>query len=539
MIFVINLDIFSKRLKTLDLFSNEIRAGGVYYLTKALRNSLVQSLTELILYYVSCNPSGYIGIEYLRNLLKFNKVCTELIYKVTKYSFEVFDLKFMMSFGILFITIVFIYTRNLNGLPIISQSSTRVVSPLEIGGGDIKTVPYSPLLRGVPMAGSHVKWPGGIVPYEISTAYSAAQQNTILEAMRTLENSTIMANGSACLTFRPATPADYPYYLQIENGVGCSSYVGRYTGYTLNRTVTLEIPSCIYTGVIMHELIHALGFYHEQSRPDRDTYVKINWGTIIPGMQNNFIKYNASDVVDLYTPYDYDSIMHYGRKFFSVNGSDTIEPLSPPTAVIGLQIALSPIDIQEIQIFYDSNTDNGVNVGIIVGSVVGGVVGLLVVAGVIIGGLFLAFGTSAPLISNAGYVGFGASKLAGVDLFRSGQVAGSFLKDGVWHSTQNTMLGFYPNAGNTVFGKGTDSLGNFSARGVYSPRTQKIAFDKVYQPGLHDAGPNRARTMKVQAKWNENSKLFEGKYYLKDGSHREKGQYILRHLNQGHNVRQY
>ncbi|CAF4175165.1 unnamed protein product, partial [Adineta steineri] len=43
------------------------------------------------------------------------------------------------------------------------------------------------------------------------------------------------------------------------NGSGCSSYVGRYTGYTLNRTVSLQNPGCIYNGTIMHELIHTLG----------------------------------------------------------------------------------------------------------------------------------------------------------------------------------------------------------------------------------------------------------------------------------------
>lgn len=74
----------------------------------------------------------------------------------------------------------------------------------------------------------------------------------------------------------------------------------------------------------MHEMMHALGFRHEHVRHDRDDYIIIFWGNIRPGRESNFQKRSNDFSVG---PYDYDSIMHYERKAFSVNSMETIRPL--------------------------------------------------------------------------------------------------------------------------------------------------------------------------------------------------------------------
>jgi len=40
---------------------------------------------------------------------------------------------------------------------------------------------------------------------------------------------------------------------------------------------------CQTTGIVVHELMHVLGFYHEHTRPDRDQFVIIHYDNIKPG----------------------------------------------------------------------------------------------------------------------------------------------------------------------------------------------------------------------------------------------------------------
>ena len=98
-----------------------------------------------------------------------------------------------------------------------------------------------------------------------------------------------------------------------------------------------------------HELGHALGLWHEQSRADRDNYIKIIWENINEDYRYNFSQH-LSDGLD-FADYDYQSIMHYTAYAFSKNGKKTIIPLQE-SADIGQRDHLSNKDIAAINAMY-------------------------------------------------------------------------------------------------------------------------------------------------------------------------------------------
>jgi hypothetical protein len=75
-------------------------------------------------------------------------------------------------------------------------------------------------------------------------------------------------------------------------------------------------------------------------------------------MENNFNKYTNSFVDTQNSPYDYGSVMHYERDAFTSNGLPTIEPIESG-AQIGQRIGMSPIDIEEVRLFYNCSS-NGI-----------------------------------------------------------------------------------------------------------------------------------------------------------------------------------
>jgi len=231
-----------------------------------------------------------------------------------------------------------------------------VVNPEEEGGhfeGDIMGVELD--ARGavrVP-GGQWLRWTNKIVPYLVDTnnAYTQAHRDTMLLAMRTIEEKS-RVGGRDCIKFVPRT--SQANYIRIVNGSGCSSFVGM-RAQPGAQDVSLHHRSgstCITVGIVMHELFHALGAWHEQSRPDRNNYVRINSQNVNPPSLHNFNMYSVSEVDYLGQTYDYGSIMHYGPNSFSMNGQPTITPLQAGVT-IGQRAALSPIDIRELQLMYN------------------------------------------------------------------------------------------------------------------------------------------------------------------------------------------
>ncbi|OQV16098.1 putative Embryonic protein UVS.2 [Hypsibius exemplaris] len=216
----------------------------------------------------------------------------------------------------------------------------------------------SPELIGVGkngIVGDAYRWPkeNGVVsvPYTISTAFLPGPATLIRKAMKVFADET-------CIRFIPRTTQQN--YLKITAPPSqCSSYIGRVGGA---QDVRLSMACLQSAGIIEHELMHALGFYHEQARADRDKYVDINYANIAEDDKVQFDTFPSS--VTFNQEYDFLSVMHYDKYAFAVDKNVwTIQPKKAyDNAIIGQRIGLSPTDIAKINLMYNcENTDSDNN----------------------------------------------------------------------------------------------------------------------------------------------------------------------------------
>jgi len=186
---------------------------------------------------------------------------------------------------------------------------------------------------------SDLYWPKGVaIPYEIASSIDGHGLQAIKDAIADYQKYT-------CLRFKPR--ARESQYLYFYRGAGCSSPVGR----KYRNDISLG-RNCWKKGIVMHEMAHSLGMFHEQSRPDRDNYIKILWENIQGDEKVNFQKEPSNTINSHGTAYDLKSMMHYPSNAFG-GGKMTIKVLdSSKQDVIGQRDGFSEIDKQQLNLMY-------------------------------------------------------------------------------------------------------------------------------------------------------------------------------------------
>ncbi|XP_072460587.1 meprin A subunit beta-like [Notamacropus eugenii] len=192
--------------------------------------------------------------------------------------------------------------------------------------------------------GDQYRWPH-IIPYVLEDSLEINAKGVILNAFERYRLKT-------CIDFKPWEGEDN--YISVFKGNGCYSSVG-------NRRIgkqALSIGSgCDRIATVQHEFLHALGFWHEQSRSDRDDYVIIVKDRIQSGREHNFNTYDDTVSDSLNVPYDYTSVMHYSKTAFQNGTEPTIVTRIPDFLdVIGQRMDFSDYDLEKLNRLYNCSS---------------------------------------------------------------------------------------------------------------------------------------------------------------------------------------
>ncbi|CAG5124335.1 unnamed protein product [Candidula unifasciata] len=186
------------------------------------------------------------------------------------------------------------------------------------------------------------RWTNNEIPFEIDYfQFNKDEVQIIYDAMYIWQHHT-------CLRFRPRETHDRNF-VKFMKGEFCYSTTHGMNGGQQN----ISLPQvCFNRQSTLHEIGHAIGFYHEHKRPDRDQYITVHEENIEDKFKYAFEKSNEIETYGL--PYDYTSIMHYPWNAFSKNNEITIQTKDPSFQnIIGQTQDLSYYDIQLANLMYN------------------------------------------------------------------------------------------------------------------------------------------------------------------------------------------
>ena len=206
--------------------------------------------------------------------------------------------------------------------------------------GDIVLAPLAEIATSAPLdtrksaaraasvlSGDRFRWPDGVIPYNIDAA--VPNPNRIRDAISEWMSKTAI---------RLAERSGEANYVTFSRSTGdCTATVGMRGG---QQFINVS-DTCTAMG-LAHEIGHALGFWHTQTRSDRDRYLRVLGLNINKSYRFAFDSH-AGDADDL-GPYDYASLMHYSPAAFAKPGLASMETI-PAGIPIGQRVGLSTGDI--------------------------------------------------------------------------------------------------------------------------------------------------------------------------------------------------